>query len=97
MERNGSHGTRVQPARHWVKVLNESWPKAEIARRMHELEVDEQIPVTARVVFETGEEQLQGSAVWWVRRPTAHVRVRINDNRLQSGGVWLDPADIQRR
>lgn len=93
---DGSHATNVRPANRWVDVLNESWPKPELARQLRELPSAEQIPVTARVVFKTGEEQLPGLAVYWITRPTKHVRVRINDARLVSGGLWLDPSDITR-
>lgn len=93
---DGSHATNVRPSNRWVEVLNESWPKPELARQLRELDVDKQIPVTARVVFTTGEEHLPGMAVYWITRPTKHVRVRIDDVRLVSGGLWLDPADIRR-
>lgn len=93
---DGSHATNIRPANRWVQVLNESWPVPELARQMRELPEAEQIPVTARVAFTTCVEQLQGTAVYWITRPTKHVRVRINDVRLQSGGLWLDPADVTR-
>lgn len=92
---NGSHGTRVQPAKDWATVLNESWPPPEIARRLRDVDVDKQIPVIAHVVFESGEEQLFGYATRWAK-DLPHVRVSINDARLTTGGLWLAPADIQR-
>lgn len=89
-----SHATNVQPASQWAKVLNEKWPSAELARRLRD--VDDPIPVTVRIVFETGEERLPGLATRWVNSPTKHVRVAVQDSRLVSGGVWVDPADVER-
>ncbi len=91
-----SHATNVQPAKRWAKVLNESWPSTELARQLRDVDVDQQIPVVVRIVFETGVEHLPGVATRWVSRPTAHVRVEVQDDRLVSGGVWVDPADIER-
>ncbi|GAA3509916.1 hypothetical protein GCM10022234_00020 [Aeromicrobium panaciterrae] len=92
-----SHATNVQPAKQWVKVLNESWPPLEVSRRIRDVEPQDEIPVIVRVQFETGEEYLEGKAVWWVNRQTRHVRIAVNDSRLQTGGVTVDPADVRRR
>lgn len=80
----------------WVKILNESWPEPELARKLKDVAVDEQIPVTVRIVLETGVEYLQGVATRWSSGRTKHVRVEVQDNRLQTGGVWVDPADVER-
>ena len=91
----GSHGTNVQPGHNWVSVKNESWPPAEVARRMTPLSIDQQIAVRVRVVFETGEEWLEGFATRWTKN-LPHVRVAIHDERVASGGVWVAPEDIKR-
>jgi hypothetical protein len=91
----GSHGTYVQPGHRWTRVLNQSWPPAEVARRLTDVPIEQQIPVRVRVVFETGEEQLDGIATRWVKN-LPHVRVAINDVRIVSGGVWVAPSDIER-
>ena len=85
----------MQPGRRWVKVLNQSWPPAEIARRLCDVPIEDQIRVRVRVVFETGEEHLEGIATRWTKN-LPHVRVAINDVRIVSGGVWVAPSDIER-
>lgn len=90
----GSHGTNVQPAGRWQKVLNENWPPADVARRLNDRPVEEQIPVSVRVVFTAGEERLDGMAARWTRM---HGYVIVADQRIRNQGIWVLAADIQRR
>lgn len=91
----GSHATNIQPGQRWAEVLNQSWPPPEVARRLCDVPIEDQIHVRVRVLFETGEEQLEGIATRWTKN-LPHVRVSINDVRLVSGGVWVSPSDIER-
>lgn len=92
-----THATNVQPSGRWSTPLNESWPPADIARKLNDTEPYKWISVRVRLVFDTGEEVLDGSATRWVNRgKTRHVYVTVNDPRLNSGGVWVDPADVSR-
>jgi hypothetical protein len=90
----GSHGTNVQPAGGWQRVQNESWPPAEVARRLSDRPYEEQIPVIVRVVFDTGEENIEGMASRWTGQ---HVYVLVADQRVRIGGVWVAAADVSRR
>lgn len=80
------------PTEHWQDVLNESWPPADVARKLQDREG---IPVTVRVVFgRDGEQQLDGRARrWWEQ----HVYVELKDRRIRTTGVWVDASDVQRR
>lgn len=89
-----SHATNVQPATGWSDPLNETWPPAELARRLQDVPVDKQIAVVARLVFETGTEYLEGFATRW-EDGKPYVRIAIADSRLRSGGVWLHPSDAR--
>lgn len=76
------------------RVLNESWPAPEVARKLRDVEVWRQIEVNARVVLENdGPEWLPGTAVRWTRQ---HVCVLLPERRLLVPYVWLNPSDVRR-
>lgn len=61
-------------------------------------DVDDPIPVTVTLRWETGDEQLDTVAVeWWGSGPDAVVRVRVADLRVMTGAVWLPAGDVRRR
>lgn len=61
-------------------------------------DVPDQIPVTVTLRWETGDEQLDTVALeWWRDRGEAVVRVRIADQRVMTGAVWLPAEDVRRR
>lgn len=96
MTESGEFGGREPLSTGWVKILNESWPEPELARRLKDVGVDKQIPVTVRIVFETGIEHLPGIATRWSNGQRKHVRVTVDDHRVATFGVWVDPADVER-
>lgn len=57
-------------------------------------DVEHPIAVTVVLHWETGTEQLDTYAVeWW-----GHViRVRITDQRVMTGAIWLPVEDVRRR
>lgn len=77
-------------------VTNAHWPLPAIAQTLRDVPTAEQIPVTARIVFDVdGEQFLPGDAVRWV--PGRYVCVAVQDPRLLVPYVWLRPADVRRR
>lgn len=77
------------------RVLNESWPAPEVARKLRDVESYRQIPVSARIVFEKdGPQWLEGTATRWTR---IHGCVMLADQRLIVPYVWLNATDIRRR
>lgn len=86
------HHSAPAPPDHsrWQEVLNESWPPADVARRLRD--VAEPIAVTVRLELDQdGEVRLQAQAVrWWQQ----HVCVYLIDPRLQARYVWVDAADV---
>ena len=61
-------------------------------------DVDDPIPVTVTLRWETGDEHFDTVAVeWWGAGTDAVVRVRIGDLRVMTGAVWLPAADVRRR
>jgi hypothetical protein len=80
-------------------VLNEHWPQIDRRGQLHARDVPDQrnpIPVRVRVVWDRdGEEWIdQGMARRWTR---TSVYVTFDDERLQLSGVWIAPADVERR
>lgn len=57
-------------------------------------DVEQPLPVTVTLRWETGAERLDTVAVEWT---TTLVRVRIADLRVMTGAVWLPAADVRRR
>jgi hypothetical protein len=57
-------------------------------------DVQHPIPVTVKLHWETGTEQLDTWAVEWDRHL---IRVRISDARVITGAVWLPVEDVRRR
>src|SRR6478609_4529401 len=61
-------------------------------------DVDQPIPVTVTLRWETGDEELDTLAVeWWGAGDRAVVRVQIADARVITGAVWVPAADVRRR
>lgn len=89
-----SHATNVQPASGWQKPANELWPKPEVARRLNDVDIQKQIPVTVRLEYDTGTEHQHGVATRWT---ASHVYVVVSDERLHSGGCWVRADDVVRR
>lgn len=56
-------------------------------------DVDQPIPVTVTLRWETGDEELDTLAVEW---QGAEVRIRIADLRVMTGAVWLPVEDVRR-
>lgn len=68
-----------------------------VPRGMHH-DVDDPIPVTVTLWWETGDERLDTVAVeWWGTGPDAVVRLRIGNLRVMTGAVSLSIADVRRR
>jgi len=61
-------------------------------------DVDQPIPVTVTLRWETGDEELDTLAVEWQGAgDRAVVRVQIADARVITGAVWVPAADVRRR
>ena len=90
------HSSPPGPDRHetFDQPTNQSWPPPEVARRLNDKPRAEQISVTVRLEFSTGEEMLDGIAARWWKQ---HVYVKVNDPRLPTWGAWVDAADVERR
>ena len=68
-----------------------------VPRGVHH-DVDDPIPVTVTLRWETGEEELDTLAVEWQGSgDRAVVRVQIADARVITGAVWVPAADVRRR
>lgn len=82
--------TRVASA---VPLLN----ARPVPRGVHH-DVQHPIPVVATLRWATGLEELQTVALeWWgLRGDQAVVLVRIVDQRVMTGAVWLPAADVRR-
>jgi len=82
----------------WQRARNEHWPFVDRDGQRHARGVPDQknpIPVRVRVVWDRdGEEWIDGGARRWTQ--TA-VLVTFDDHRLQVGGVWVVPSDVERR
>lgn len=60
-------------------------------------DVDHPIPVTVALHWETGTEYHDTVALeWWGRGPDAVVRVRMYDQRVMTGAVWVPAKDVRR-
>jgi hypothetical protein len=80
-------------SKYWQRALNAHWPPAAIARRLQ----DRPDPRDVWVAIEwerDGWQWLPGKATRWDRD---HVMVRVDDVRLQVGGVWVAPIDVRRQ
>ncbi|WP_159794423.1 hypothetical protein [Puerhibacterium puerhi] len=65
----------------------------EIPPRRSQIDCD--IPVTARIVWERdGEERIETVAYAYTRELAL---VRVSDPRSRFAGCWLTPADVRRR
>lgn len=90
------HSSPPGPERHekFDQPANQLWPPPEVARRLNDKSLADQIPVSVRLEFSTGEETLDGMAKrWWQR----HVYVGVDDPRLPTWGAWVDASDVTRR
>lgn len=59
-------------------------------------DVQHPIPVVATLRWETGDEQLDTVALeWWTTRAGTVVRVRVADQRIPTGAVWLPVEDVR--
>lgn len=56
-------------------------------------DVHDPIPVTVTLRWQTGVEQLETLALEWTRTV---VRVRMVDQRVMTGAVWLPAEDVRR-
>lgn len=75
----------------WQRILNERPIPSRHLQRIDRFP----IPVTITVVWETdGVEVRRSEAYDWVGDD---VLVDLQDDRRQTGGVWLDAGDITRR
>jgi len=76
---------------HWQRILNaQEIPERRRQRNSH-------VRVTARLVWEHGGEQrIETVADAWTRNPDL-VHVELTDTRYRFRGLWLLPADVERR
>lgn len=87
----------AERAKHYQKVLNQSWPLRHPDGSSHARGIDTRpaIDVTVRLVLERdGETFLDGQADRWTK---THVHVSLSDPRLQVNGAWVLAEDVKRR
>lgn len=82
----------------WQNIDNEDWPyrddKGRHARGINDRPIEQQRPVTVRLVFERdGEVFLPGRASRWT---ATHVYVIVNDPRVRRMAVWVKAEDVRR-
>ena len=75
----------------WQRILNaQEIPERRRQRNSH-------VRVTARLVWERdGEQRIDTVADAWTRNPDL-VHVELTDTRYRFRGLWLLPADVERR
>ena len=80
------------------RIVNEYWPLRDAKGNGHARGIPDQahaVPVRVRVVWEGGSEQwIGGTARRWTRDA---VFVAFAHERRSTAGVWLRPADVERR
>ncbi|RMI13031.1 hypothetical protein [Cellulomonas triticagri] len=59
-------------------------------------DVQHPIPVVVTLRWETGDEEVETIALeWWTTRAGSVVRVRVADQRIPTGAVWLPVEDVR--
>lgn len=78
-------------ASRWQEIVNE----LPIPSMSAQVVAPALVPVTVRIVWSVdGEERIATYALGWSGRSAL---VRIEDQRRQTIGVWLDAGDVERR
>lgn len=83
----------------WQNIENISWPYRDKdgkrhARGINDRPIEQQRPVTVRLVFEhDGEVFIPGRASRWT---ATHVCVIVNDPRVRRMAVWVKAEDVRR-